>query len=98
MNRALYCTLFLFIAVYSYADIGIDESVCRQINYQSTDCKVIKNKPDIEKMQEELEYLRTQHYLELAKQGIFEAPQQPIIIYQRPDEGVIVKTYFEEIE
>lgn len=92
--RAVYIFLFLFIAIYSYAEIP--QSVCDRINNQSTDCKARANRPDIEDMKEELEYLQTQHSLELARQGIFETPQKPIIIQQRPDEGVIVKTYFEE--
>ena len=94
--RSVYIFLFLFIAIYSYADIP--ESVCARINNQSTDCKALEDRPDIEDMQKELEYLTTKHKLELARQGIFETPQQPIIIQQRPDEGVIVKTYFEESE
>lgn len=94
MIRALYVILFLFIAFYSYADMP--SHVCPSINYQSTDCRKIKDKPDIDDMRRELEYLEIQHKLELARQGIFEAPQKPIIIQQRPDEGVIVKTYFEE--
>ena len=98
MNRAVYVVLFLFIAFYSYADIGINRSVCSRINYQSTDCQKLKNIPTIDEMKEELDYLKTQYQLDKARKGIFDAPiiiiqQQP---QQRPDDGVIVKTYFEE--
>ncbi|GEM_PF-5700894 len=98
MNRAVYVVLFLFIAFYSYADIGINRSVCSGINYQSTDCQKLKNIPTIDEMKEELDYLKTQYQLDKARKGIFDAPiiiiqQQP---QQRQDDGVIVKAYFEE--
>lgn len=89
--RALYIVLFLFIAIYSYAEIP--ESVCDRINNQSTDCKARANRPDIEDMKEELEYLEIQHRLELARQGKFE--QAPIII-NKPKEEVKITAYFEE--
>ena len=92
--RAVYIFLFLFIAIYSYAEIP--ESVCDRINNQSTDCKARSNRPDIEDMKEELEYLEIKHRLELARQGIFETPQQPIIINKRQDDDVKITAYFEE--
>lgn len=95
MNKLIYCILLLFIAVYSYADIGIDESVCRQINYQSTDCQDMKNRVTIEEMKEELDFLRTEHYLELARTGVFETKQEPIVVIKK-EEDVRIITYFEE--
>lgn len=96
MNKLIYCILLLFIAVYSYADIGIDESVCRQINYQSTDCQDMKNRVTIEEMKEELDFLRTEHYLELARTGVFETKQEPIVVIKKEKEDVKIITYFEE--
>ncbi len=93
MIRALYCTLFLFIAVYSYADIP--ESVCQDIDYQSTDCQDMKNRVTIEEMKEELDFLRTEHYLELARTGVFETKQEPIVVIKK-EEDVRIITYFEE--
>ena len=98
MNSFIYVFIFCFICIYSYADIGINRSVCSGINYQSTDCQKLKNIPTIDEMKEELDYLKTQYQLDKARKGIFDAPiiiiqQQP---QQRPDDGVIVKTYFEE--
>lgn len=95
MIRSLYVILFLFIAFYSYADMP--SHVCSSINYQSTDCRKIKDKPDIDDMRRELEYLEIEYRLKNAREGKFDQPVPIIIVHQqRPEEGVIVKTYFEE--